>query len=107
MTTESEKDATGEYIRNVIWNAVRAYRKARLVDGEIILFRAKELAFLPYSDIATGWDRIGSVRVFDVPGDHESLFRDPGAQAIIRCVLEAAHQRSSGSNWNSKAPTNS
>jgi thioesterase domain-containing protein len=90
--TITDEEARMEYIWNAIWSAVRAYRSERLLDAEITLFRARKL-IRTAEDVATGWGRTGTVRILDVPGDHVSLFGDPGAQAIIRHVLEAAYRR--------------
>jgi thioesterase domain-containing protein len=93
--TITDEEARMEYIWNVIWSAVWAYRSERLLDAEITLFRARKL-IRTAEDVATGWDRTGTVRILDVPGDHVSLFGDPGAQATIRHVLEAAYRRGAG-----------
>ena len=91
-----EHTPTVEHIRNVIWNAVRMYENKMSIDAEITLFRATERN-RGIKDVAIGWDRIGTVQVFDVPGGHLSLFRNRDAQSIIRRVLQGSHQRASES----------
>ena len=75
--------ATQDHIWNVIWNAVAAYGIDKTFDGEMVLFRANGL-----TERTAGWERIGTLKVFDVPGYHDSFLSDQGAQAIIRRVLE-------------------
>ena len=81
------------YIWNVIWSAIRAYGSDEIVEGKIILFRAEQLLWRPVEDVAVGWDRLGAVKIYNVPGDHVRLFANPTAQGIIRHVLEDAQQR--------------
>jgi len=88
--------STENYIWNAIWCAIRAYDSDEMVDGEIIIFRAEQRRWLlapPLEDVAVGWERLGAVKVYDVPGDHEQLLVNPTAQSIIRHVLEDVQQR--------------
>jgi len=88
--------STENYIWNTIWCAIRAYDSDEMVDGEIIIFRAEQRRWLhapPLEDVAVGWERLGAVKVYDVPGDHEQLLVNPTAQSIIRHVLEDVQQR--------------
>ena len=91
--------AAQDYIWNVIWDAVIAHGNDKAFDGEILLFRASR----PWGfvDVAAGWDRIGALRIFDVPGYHESFFSNQVAQAIIRGVLEDAQRRITASRLES------
>jgi thioesterase domain-containing protein/acyl carrier protein len=75
--------ATQDQIWNVIWNAISVYGSDKSFDGEIILFRANGL-----TERTRGWERINALKVFDVPGYHDSFLSDHDAQAIIRRVLE-------------------
>ena len=61
-----------DYIWNVIWDAVIAHGNDKAFDGEILLFRAIRAS--GFVDVATGWDRVGALRIFDVPGYHEFVF---------------------------------
>ena len=90
-----------DYIWNVIWDAVIAHGNDKTFDGEILLFRAIRAS--GFVDVATGWDRIGALRIFDVPGYHESFFSNPVAQAIIRGVLEDAQRRIPASRLESES----
>jgi hypothetical protein len=92
MLSPGKRTATHEYILNVIRNALLAYGNDKVFDGEITLFRANGLGKIIEGDVATGWDRIGVLRIFDLPGDHERIFVNPDAQAIIRRVLEDAQR---------------
>jgi thioesterase domain-containing protein len=86
-------EATREkMIADAIWTAVGGYRRNSLYDGEITLFRA-ERYLVGLEDVATGWDRVGKVRIVDVPGDHLSMFRDQQAQMIIKDLLEELQRR--------------
>jgi thioesterase domain-containing protein len=91
LVASDKYTTTVEYIWSVIWNAVRTYNDATPLDAEITLFRARKLT-LWAKDIAIGWDRLGTVQVCDVPGDHLSLFEDRDSQAIIRHVLESSQR---------------
>ena len=84
--------STGNYIWDAIWCAIRAYESDEMVEGEIIIFRAEQ-RLLPAQDVALGWDRLGAIKVYDVPSDHVRLFGNPTAQDIIRHVLEDVQQR--------------
>jgi thioesterase domain-containing protein/acyl carrier protein len=87
MTKEQED------IWNIIWNAVRAYgNELVLFNGEITLFRATR-GSITIEDVATGWSRIGTLRVFDVPSNHGQLFLSRDAQDIFRRVLDDAQRR--------------
>jgi thioesterase domain-containing protein len=88
--------ATEKYIWTSVWNAVCAYGTAKVFDGEIILFRAKEVTGTR-EDVAIGWDQVGEIKVVNVPGDHGSMFADPAAQGIIGRVLEETRQRARAS----------
>jgi thioesterase domain-containing protein len=72
--------------------------------GHLHVFRAKVRHEDPYDNEALGWRSLalGGVIVFEIDGDHESIFRQPGVAAIaealdksIRCVQldirESAH----------------
>ena len=97
----TRRTATQDYIWNVIWDAVIAHGNDKAFDGEILLFRAIRAS--GFVDVATGWDRIGALRIFDVPGYHESFFSNPVAQAIIRGVLEDAQRRIPASRLESES----
>jgi len=81
-----------DHIWMVIWDAVRAHGTEKKFDGEIALFRAEQPLFC-YENVAFGWDRVGPVRIYDVPGDHLRLFTNSTAQTIIRQVLKHAQRR--------------
>jgi hypothetical protein len=83
--------STENYIWNVIWSAIRAYGTDKMFEGKIIIFRAKQI--WPVDNVAVGWDRLGAVKIYDVPGDHVRFFLNPTAQGIIRQVLEDVQQR--------------
>jgi surfactin synthase thioesterase subunit len=87
----AQTPSTENYIWNVIWSAVRAYGIDRMFEGEIIIFRAEQI--WPVDNVAVGWDRLGAVKIYDVPGDHTWFFLNPTAQGIIRQVLADAQQR--------------
>jgi hypothetical protein len=91
QTPSTENYSTENYIWNVIWSAVRAYGTDKMFGGEIIIFRA-ELIW-PFENVAVGWDRLGAVKIYDVPGDHQRFFLNPTAQGIIRQILEDVQQR--------------
>jgi thioesterase domain-containing protein len=93
MLDSGKRTATHEYILNVIRNALLAYGNDKVFDGEIVVFRANGFGQIIEGDVAKGWERIGTLRIFDVPGDHERIFVNPDAQAIIRHVLEDAQRR--------------
>ena len=84
---------TEDYIWKIIWDAVRAYETDKRFKGEIVLFRAEQQPPMPIDNVAVGWDRLGAVRIYDVPGDHVRLFINPTAQSIIQEVLEDAQRR--------------
>jgi thioesterase domain-containing protein/acyl carrier protein len=97
----TRRTATQDHIWNVIWDAVIAHGNDKAFDGEIVLFRAIRAS--GFVDVATGWDRIGALRIFDVPGYHETFFSNPVAQAIIRGVLEDAQRRIPASRLESES----
>jgi thioesterase domain-containing protein len=86
--------AAEKYLWDAVWELVHAYGTDKVFDGEIILFRAKELARMT-EDVANGWDHVGRLRIIDVPGDHLGMFMNPDAQSIIRRVLEEAPLKTS------------
>ena len=81
-----------EHIWKVTWDAVRAYETDKIFDVEISLFRTEQLLWY-IENLAVGWERVGPVRIYDVPGDHEGLFTNSAAQTIIRQVLEDAQRQ--------------
>ena len=92
----AQTPSTENYIWNVIWSAVRAYAADKMFDGEIVIFRAEQIWPRPVvsrDNVAVGWDRLGAVKIYDVPGDHVRFFLNPTAQGIIRQVLEDVQQR--------------
>ena len=88
----AKTQSTENYIWKVIWDAVRAYGTDKMFEGDIILFRAEQRLWAT-DNVAVGWDRLGVVKIYDVPGDHVRLFLNPTAQGIIRHVLEDAQRR--------------
>jgi thioesterase domain-containing protein len=80
-----------DHIWMVTWDAVRAHGTDRLFDGEIVLFRAEQPFYRENFDY--GWDQLGPVRIYDVPGNHLRLFTNSTAQTIIRQVLEDAQRQ--------------
>jgi hypothetical protein len=83
---------TKEKIWTAIWDAVDAYGTSHVFDGTIVLFRATEFPFIT-GDIAAGWDRVGNLKVIDVPGDHMRIFTNRNSQAIIKKELADLHAR--------------
>ena len=93
MLDSGKRTATHEYILNVIRNALLAYGNDKVFDGEIWSFGQTDFGQIIEGDVAKGWDQIGILRIYDVPDDHERIFVNPDAQAIIRHVLEDAQRR--------------
>jgi thioesterase domain-containing protein len=58
--------------------------------GRVILFRATDVPQLPESDETLGWKEIANdgVEVVFVPGDHESMFRDPHVEFLRRRLCQ-------------------
>ncbi len=83
---------TKEKIWTAIWDAVVAYGTSHVFDGTIVLFRATEFPFIT-GDVAVGWDRVGNLKVIDVPGDHGRIFTNRDSQAIIKKELADLHAR--------------
>jgi hypothetical protein len=44
-------------------------------------------------DVAVGWDRLGPLTIYDVPGVHGQLLTDSNAQNIIRRALKDAQRQ--------------
>ena len=84
-----------DYIWSAIWEAVAAYATRENFDGEVILFRAEEQLW-PAANVALGWDKLGAVKIYDVPGDHVNLFTIPATQTIIQRALADAQMKSLG-----------
>ncbi|WP_446745051.1 non-ribosomal peptide synthetase [Silvibacterium acidisoli] len=66
--------------------------KTQRYPGEIVLFRASDVAQIDGADPSLGWDSVASqgVRIEFAPGDHESMFRPPHLAtfgSILRRVL--------------------
>jgi thioesterase domain-containing protein len=101
FTRRTRRTAALDYIWNVIWDAVIANVNNKTFDGEILLFRA--IRANGFVDVANGWDRISALRIFDVPGYHDSFFSHQVAQAIIRGVLEDAQRRIPASRLESQS----
>lgn len=86
--------STEEYIWKVIWDAVRAYGTDKTFDGAITLFRAEQPLLWYAEDVAVGWDRLGPLTIYDVPGVHgELFFTDSTTHTIIRRVLKDAQRQ--------------
>jgi hypothetical protein len=83
---------TNEKIWAAIWHAVVAYGTNHVFDGAIVLFRATESPRIT-GDVAVGWDRVGNLKVIDVPGDHGRIFTNRDSQAIIKKELADLHAR--------------
>ena len=83
---------TKEKIWTAIWNAVVAYGTSHVFDGRIVLFRATEFPIIT-GDVVAGWDRVGNLKVIDVPGDHVGIFTNRMSQAIIKKELADLHAR--------------
>ena len=91
--------AAEEYLWTVIWDAIRAYKNDAKFDGEIILFRANDLYPRNITeDVATGWDRVGILRIVNTPGGHAFFLMNSDAQAAIRRELEEAQRRASANS---------
>jgi thioesterase domain-containing protein/acyl carrier protein len=91
-------DSEARRLYQVFKNNARAIQRyvPRPYDGQIILFEASERlpggAQLPY-----GWDAVatGPLQVYDVPGDHYSMVREPHVEALaalLSACLEASQQ---------------
>jgi thioesterase domain-containing protein len=83
---------TEDQIWVAIWAAVRAYGTNHVFDGAIVLFRATEMPTIT-ADPAVGWERVGTLKVIDIPGDHSRLFTNREAQAIIKNELDNLQAR--------------
>jgi acyl carrier protein len=84
--------STESYIWIIILDALRAYGTSKSFDGVISVFRAKQLLW-DVEDVALGWDRLGSLAIYDVPGDHVQMFTNKTTQRIIGDVLVDAQSQ--------------
>ena len=89
------------HIWDTIWGAVRAYDPSPSFGGPICVFRASELLW-PVDDVAIGWERLGSLTICDVPGDHVRMFCNRTTQRIIQETLLAAQTRHASQRTASK-----
>ena len=81
-----------QHIWDTIWTAVRTYDPYPPFGGPICVFRAEELHW-PVEDVGKGWERLGSLTICDVPGDHVRMYCNKTTQRIIREKLLAAQAR--------------
>jgi aspartate racemase len=74
--------------------SVEQLPQVRSIDAHIVLFRASEMMQLPGSDATLGWSAIArrGVDVVFVPGDHESMFKEPHLAQLGQKFSEALHQ---------------
>jgi thioesterase domain-containing protein len=88
-----QEESYGDILK-VTWEAIRAYRPARMFQGEIQIFRTPRPPTWFREDAVAGWHTRASqgIRVHDVVGDHVKLFCDPLSQHIIAGVLEQAQR---------------
>ena len=82
--------------------AAAQYEPPRVLDGELVLFRATrgtgvDAPFIDFfSDPAFGWQSRASrgVRVVDVPGGHNSMLQEPHVSVLAARLQEAIDARS-------------
>jgi hypothetical protein len=86
------KTGREQHIWDTIWAAVRIYDPYPPFGGPICVFRAAELHW-PVEDVAKGWERLGSLTICDVPGDHVRMYCNKTTQRIMRETLLAAQAR--------------
>ncbi|MBV8731941.1 MAG: AMP-binding protein [Acidobacteriia bacterium] len=83
------------FMHNISWMTFASMQVHKLqpYDGDITLFRASDIA-APEEDPTLGWGEIAlrEIDVIWVPGDHESMFREPNLSvfgAALRNAFEA------------------
>jgi hypothetical protein len=59
--------------------------------GAITLFRAMEQPLGIHADRTSGWDSVvkGGIEIYDTPGHHGSLVREPRAPVLVRQLEDA------------------
>ena len=82
-------------LRAIGYAAARNYHP-RSYPGKVTLFRASHRPLGGTSEFFLGWDRVaeGGMEVHEIPGDHVTLLKEPGArllaEALSRCLSRGA-----------------
>ena len=65
-------------------------------DGRVTLFRARQGPPRIHSDPRGGWSSValGGVKVYEVPGDHMSMFEEPHLDELAAAVREVLRRQS-------------
>lgn len=92
----SRVNSAAEGLERILHRASAAYEPAPY-EGAVAFFQSAERPRGPHWDLHTGWLAAirGRVRVYDIPGDHESMLREPQVQlfaGFLRgCLLRERH----------------
>jgi thioesterase domain-containing protein len=63
----------------------------RPYDGKILLIRSEQQPKPVFLDHGLGWEGFaaGGIQIVTVPGDHVTMFREPGVREIARVITAA------------------
>ncbi|MDY8138354.1 amino acid adenylation domain-containing protein [Aquimarina sp. 2201CG5-10] len=96
MTDDINYEQVYRYLQVYVANgAALALYEAKPFPGRINLLRATEEPLIESIGINLGWDRIGveDLRVYDVPGDHNTMMYQPNAAVLAKNLQSIVQQR--------------
>jgi thioesterase domain-containing protein len=81
INTENQDD--------ILLIAVKSYRP-KAYDGKVLLFRSDKYRTWRYWDANLGWAHLApNLKVFAIPGVHDSMLTGPHCPSIARAISEA------------------
>ena len=88
---------TAEGPEQILHQAVSAYRPFPYA-GRVSFFKATEGPAGPAWDFSRGWTALvtGEFQVFEVPGDHRTMFREPNVRTLASIMLDNFSRQLSG-----------
>ncbi len=93
MTSGTEQASYFNKIEDACYKALMNY-KIKPYDGKVILFRAKSGYFSAKYDFDLGWNYYAKsgVEVFEVPGDHNSIFNKGNVEELARIFIDCLNR---------------
>ena len=91
---QPEGESGGARVSDILFNAIINYDPG-IYPGEITVFQCQQRPSEIYWNMAESWRDVaqGGVRVFEVPGDHRSMFSEPNARVLADHLNDCMHQK--------------
>ena len=88
----NETPAIDNVLEDTLFHAVNHYRPRRYA-GPVIVFQCKDRPADIYFNSAESWRTVvaGEMRVYEIPGNHRSMFLEPNVNILARRLEECLH----------------